>query len=111
MHKCNVAKCHGHVDANVADTYVNMGSVEDSRGNFQEALEYFEKALDIYLKSYGRAHVNVAITKENTGHVYKHLGDLAHARSCFDEAYSIFVQVLGPDHHNTRKAAHALQKL
>ncbi len=85
-----------------------MGAVEEQLGNFQKALDLYEKALEIFL---GPAHASVAMTKENIGYVYEQLGDLAQARSCIEEAHSIFMQSLGPHHHNTEKAARAPQRL
>ena len=40
----------------VADTYNNMGMVENRLGNFQKALDLYEKALEIKIKSLGGAH-------------------------------------------------------
>ncbi len=40
-------------NVDVARTYGNMGCVEESLGNFQKALEYHEKSLEIKIKSLG----------------------------------------------------------
>jgi tetratricopeptide (TPR) repeat protein len=46
----------------VASTYNNIGFVHEQLGNFQKALEYYEKSLEINIKSLRGAHVNVAGT-------------------------------------------------
>ncbi len=56
-----------HVD--VARTNGNMGCVEESLGNFQKAVEYHKKSLEIKIKSLGGAHVYVAQTYGNIGGV------------------------------------------
>ena len=84
---------------------MNMGSVEGSRGNFQEALEYFEKALEIYLKSYGGAHEAVADTLFNMSIIYDNIGDESKGLELTRRAHSICVVALGADHPKTKNYA------
>ena len=97
--------------ASVAGTYVNMGNVYQTQGDYEKALFHYQNALDIQIKSLGGAHVSVAMTKENIAIVHKQLGHIGQARILYQEAYEIFLKSLGQTHFNTQKAARGLAEL
>ena len=79
----------------VANTYNNIGMVEEKLGNYQKALEYHEKALDIRIKCFGQQHVNVAVTYNNMGIVEEKLGNLPKALECYEKSLEIKIKCLG----------------
>ncbi len=74
-------------------------------GNFQKALEYHEKALEIRIKSLGPHHVAVATTKKNIGIVHGTMGNQTTAKNYYKEAYAIYLKSLGPNHPFTKGLA------
>ena len=63
-------------------TYNNMASVYDSQGIYAKALEYYEKALAIWLEALGANHPDVASSYNNMATVYYNQGDYAKALVC-----------------------------
>lgn len=51
----------------VASSYNNFGITWDSKGNYDKALEYYEKCLAIRLKTLGGEHPDVATSYYNIG--------------------------------------------
>ncbi len=70
-------------------------------GNFQKALEYYQTALEIYLKSYGEVYVSSADTKYNMANIYRKQGDNNQARCLFQEAAVVYAKVYGAEHSET----------
>ncbi|MEO1052844.1 MAG: CHAT domain-containing tetratricopeptide repeat protein [Bacteroidota bacterium] len=62
-----------------AAAFNNVGIIYDLQGTFSEALEYYEKALDIRIELYGEDDIDVAVSQNNIGIMYDLLGqyDLA----------------------------------
>ncbi len=78
-----------------------MGNVEESLRNFQTALEYHEKALEIQITSLGQHHVSSADTKYNMANIYRKQGDNNQARCLFQEAAVVYTKVYGAEHSET----------
>ncbi len=86
----------------VAASYNNIGNVYDSLGKCEEALEYYQKALEIDIKVSGQDHPDVASSIKNIGIVYHNKGDRAAATEMYTKTYHIFLKVLGPHHPETQ---------
>ena len=99
------AWCQQQTHVSVAATEKNIGIVFSQKGDYENALLRFRKALEIEEKCLGRDHVSVASTKQNIGIVYQKMGDHMTARSIYKDAYDIFLRSLGPDHPTTRGLA------
>ena len=67
-------------------------------GNSKEAIEYFNKALDINLKVYGETHLNVATEYNNLGSAWDTLGDSKKAIEYYTKALDIDLKVYGENH-------------
>ena len=77
--------------------------VYNSQGKYEEALEYYQKDLDITARLVGD-HPSVADSKENIGLVFKKMTKKSEARQMFTEAAGIRRKVLGADHPLTKKS-------
>jgi tetratricopeptide (TPR) repeat protein len=86
----------------VAASYTNIGNVYDSQGQYERALEYYQKGLEINIKVSGQDHPDVAASIKNIGIVYHNKGDRAAATEMYTKAYHIFLKVLGPHHPETQ---------
>ncbi|XP_046855133.1 uncharacterized protein LOC124448164 [Xenia sp. Carnegie-2017] len=85
-----------HVD--VATSLNNLGNVYSDTGNFDKAIEFHEKALEIRKQSLGPNHVDVAWSINNLGNVYKDTGNYDKAVEFHEKALEIRKQSLGPNH-------------
>jgi tetratricopeptide (TPR) repeat protein len=72
--------------------------VHRALGEFEAALEWAEKALNIYIKVYGPEHQEVATGYNNIAASLKILGRLDEAFIANEQASSIYTKVLGEDH-------------
>jgi tetratricopeptide (TPR) repeat protein len=95
----------------MVNTYNNLGSVCYAKGDFTQAIEFFNKCLSIRLEIYGDQHPDAAITYNNIGNVYRDIMEFKLARECFSNAYTIFFNVFGENHQHTKLLASKLDKL
>ena len=63
--------CSAPSTKDVASTYNNMGNVYDSQGQYETALEFYQKNLDITIRVFGHQHNAVATAKYNIAEVKK----------------------------------------
>jgi len=76
--------------------------VYDAKGEYDKALEYYQKDLAISLKQLGPDHPSVAISYHNIAFVYKAKKDLPKAKKYWEKAHAIFLKKLGPNHPHTK---------
>ena len=76
----------------VAASYNNIGNVSNRQGKYEEALEYYQKFLDIKIRVFGSDHPDVAASIKNIGIVYHNKGDRAAATEMYTKAYHIFLK-------------------
>jgi tetratricopeptide (TPR) repeat protein len=55
----------GENHPDVATSYYNIAIVYNSKGDYDNALDYFNKALTIYKSALGDSHPDVADTRNN----------------------------------------------
>ncbi len=94
--------CSDLITPDVAASYNNIGAVYDTQGKNEEALEYYQKSLDIKIRVVGGDHPDVAASYTNIGIVYGNKGDRAAATEMYTKAYHIYLKKLGPDHPETQ---------
>ena len=63
----------GPEHVNVATSYKNLASIYLHLGDFEQAKEYQQRALEIRMDKLGPEHVNVAISYYNFALIYKAL--------------------------------------
>ena len=95
----------------MATSYGNIGKAHDNKGELDKALEYYQKALAIYLKQLGPEHPDVAMSYNNMAYVYKAKKDLAKAKEYWAKAYAIRLKKLGPNHPYTKDTKAELDAL
>ena len=70
----------------VAQLYNNIAANSAKLGNYNKALEYFDKSLAIWKRILGENHPDVAIVYINIGSIYETLGDSPRAIEYFNKA-------------------------
>ncbi len=58
-------------------------------GNYSKALEYYQRALNIQLKTQGEDHINTRTTYSNIGYVNNEMGNYSKALEYFQKSLSI----------------------
>ncbi|MBQ2303223.1 MAG: tetratricopeptide repeat protein [Bacteroidales bacterium] len=81
-----------------AGAYNNIGIVYDNLGDYDKALEYYFKALEIKKAVLGENNADTAGSYNNIGLVYKNLGDYNKALEYHNKALEIRKDVLGENH-------------
>jgi tetratricopeptide (TPR) repeat protein len=70
-------------------------------GDYNKAIEYYKKALGIYLKTIGENHPVTAISYNNLGAVYGSKGDYNKAIDYYEKALKIRLKTIGENHIDT----------
>jgi tetratricopeptide (TPR) repeat protein len=81
-----------------APIYGQIAIAKDAQGEYEEAITFYEKSLEIKQKSLPPNHLNFATTYNNIGAVYDNMGDYPKALSYYEKALEIQQQSLPPDH-------------
>ena len=84
----------------IAASYNDLGLVYSVR-DAKKALDYYEKALEIYERIHGKNHPKTAITKTNIGFVYRTLELYGDAVSNFESALDTWEKIY-PQPHPTK---------
>jgi tetratricopeptide (TPR) repeat protein len=77
--------------------YNNLGYIKDHQGDYEKAIEYHEKALEIYQKTLPPNHPLLATSYGNIGTVYRNMGDYTKAVSFLQKDIGIREKTLPPD--------------
>ena len=78
--------------------YGQLGRIHQNKGNYQEAITFFEQALEIKKKILPPTDTNLAVTYHNISMVYNKMGDYPKALSSYEKALAIQQQSLPPNH-------------
>ena len=79
----------------IAEVYNNIGSLYFAKGDFVNALENQQTALEIYEKNMGKDLDFVADVNNNIGLIYIRLSELSNALACFTTALDIRERIFG----------------
>jgi tetratricopeptide (TPR) repeat protein len=92
-----------------APIYHQLGCIKVDLGEYQEAITFYEKSLEINKKTLPSNHPSLAMSYGNIGNVYKNMGDYSKALSSYEKALAMQQQSLPPNHPNLAKSyiAHA----
>ena len=96
---------HGQVKR-VSLIYQKIGTLHRKLSDFQQAKEYYERALSIQLNTLGPDHVDVAAYYLDMGNVHCDLADHQEAKKYYERALSIRLNKLGPNHVDVAKTYH-----
>ena len=95
----------------VASLYGELGELNFTLSDHQQAKEYFELALSIQVNELGPHHIVVARMYHNIG-VLKHMiGDHQQAKEFFERALSVQLSKLGPDNVNVANTYQSMGNL
>jgi len=79
--------------------YLNeIGFIYDKLAEYKKAIDYYEKALAIDLKTYGKEHPDVAIDWNNLGNAWDSLGEYKKAIDYYNKALAIDLKTYGKEH-------------
>ncbi len=79
----------------------NIGSVYDKIGDYNKALEFYEKAINIREKVLGTEHPDTATSYNNIGGVYMAISDYNKALEFYEKAINVKIKLLGTEHPDT----------
>ncbi|MCL2053556.1 MAG: tetratricopeptide repeat protein [Oscillospiraceae bacterium] len=97
-----VAKHFGGIeDENIADLIHNTGYIYKYLGEYDRALEFYGKALEIQEKILGKEHPDTATTYNNMAIVYDNQGEYDKALELYGQALEIKEKILGKEHRLT----------
>jgi eukaryotic-like serine/threonine-protein kinase len=91
-----------------ADLLVRLGSVHDLRGEYDEALSSYRRALAITEELLGPSHANVGNIFAHIGSAQRERGDYEAAVTDLRRAVEVLEQALGPEHPRIAGVLNAL---
>ena len=80
------------------DYLSELADLAHSLGDYNKAVEYYERALASYLKNYGEDHPDVAISRNNLGATWDALGEYEKAIGHYEQALDSDLKTYGEDH-------------
>jgi tetratricopeptide (TPR) repeat protein len=81
-----------------APIYSQLGSAKYNQGEYQEAIVFYEKSLEIDQKTLPSNHPDLGVSYHNIGLVYESMGDYSNALSSHEKALEIRQKSLPPNH-------------
>jgi tetratricopeptide (TPR) repeat protein len=78
--------------------YCLLGLAKYNQGEYQEAIRFYEKSIEIYKKTLPLNHLNLAASYNNIGLVYDSMGEYSKALSYYEKALEISQKSLPPNH-------------
>ncbi len=82
----------------VATTYHHLGVVHLMKADYEQALVYNEKAVQIYRKAQGSHQLSLASALDNTGIIHYSQGDYEQSLTHFENALNLRLRTAGRDH-------------
>ncbi|NND34837.1 MAG: tetratricopeptide repeat protein, partial [Saprospiraceae bacterium] len=76
----------------------NLGLTHERRGEYEQAMYWYQKVLHNNRRIYGPVSIYTAFLLNNVGNIYKHLGEYEKGLPLLKEAYKIFSNYFGDDH-------------
>jgi tetratricopeptide (TPR) repeat protein len=78
--------------------YYQLGSIKIDQGEYEEAITFYEKSLEISRKTLPSNHPDLAHSYTNIGAAYDNMGDYPKALSYYEKALEIKQKSLPPNH-------------
>ncbi|CAF2119483.1 unnamed protein product [Rotaria magnacalcarata] len=85
-------------DPSLGGLYYNLGMVADAKGEYDTSLEWYQKSLEILVKTRLYDHVNIGGTHNSIGNVHRNKGDRGQALESYNRAVSLFKQAHDKNH-------------
>ncbi|CAF0752547.1 unnamed protein product [Adineta ricciae] len=106
-----ILACCGETHPQISLIDSNLGLILQSYGDYENALKYMEKSLELNKKFYGSKSLKVALSHHLCARIQSCRGDFRSALTSEREAYQIYRQQLGDEHERTRESAQVLKHL
>lgn len=90
---------YGNNNEILGRVYSNIGDVYQRQSNFDDAIEYYKKALEI-ADGGNRNLYNISTCYNNIGMLYMNNGDYNKALTCLEKSLEIRVELYGQDDNN-----------
>jgi tetratricopeptide (TPR) repeat protein len=81
-----------------APIYHQIAWAKDEQGEYEEAITFYKKTIEIRKKTFPSNHLNFANTYNNIGMAYHKMGEYPKALSHYEKALAIKQQSLPPNH-------------
>lgn len=94
----NALQRKGEISDEAAAYYNIIGAVYDVQDEYTQALEYYNKALKIYMELYGEQHPSVATSYNNIGWIYEAQEDYIKALEYYNKALQMWKIAYGEQH-------------
>ncbi|MEI6882678.1 MAG: tetratricopeptide repeat protein, partial [Bacteroidota bacterium] len=82
----------------IAKSYNNLGNSFESKGEYDKAIKYKTKAIEIQVKNFGIEHPNLAIYYNNLGNSFDSKGEYDKAIEYKKKSIEIQLKTLGTEH-------------
>jgi tetratricopeptide (TPR) repeat protein len=89
---------HATEESGKAPIYHQLGLIKYNQGEYQEAIKFYQKALEIKKEMFSPNHPNLANTIIALGNVYYSMGEYSKALSSQEKALEISQKSLPPNH-------------
>ena len=89
---------HALTDDDRAFAYGMLGLAYGNKGEYDKAIEYYEKALAIQLEVHGAEHPDIGTNYNNIGLAYGNKGEYDKAIEYYEKAFAIRLKTLGMEH-------------
>jgi len=86
------------IDPGYSEAFNNLGLAYRSKGDYDRAIKFYQKALKIDLKQLGHDHPNVATRYNNMGVAFSRKREYDKAIEYYQKALKIDLKQPGPDH-------------
>ncbi|CAF3343891.1 unnamed protein product [Rotaria sp. Silwood1] len=106
-----ILACCGENHPQISLIDSNLGLILQSYGDYENALKFMEKSLELNKKFYGLKSLKVALSHHLCARIQSCRGDFRSALNSEREAYQIYKLQLGDEHERTRESAQVLQHL
>jgi tetratricopeptide (TPR) repeat protein len=87
-------------ESDKAPIYGQLGLFKYNQGEYQEAITFHEKSIEIYKKTLPPNHPDLIKYYNNIGNVYDEMGEYSKALSSYEKALEIQQQSLSPNHRD-----------
>ncbi|CAF4960035.1 unnamed protein product [Rotaria socialis] len=85
-------------DPSLCALYQRLGRVADAKGEYDTSLEWYQKSLEIDMRTRPSDHVNIGNTYNSIGSVHRKKGDRGRALESYNRAVSLFKQAHDENH-------------
>jgi tetratricopeptide (TPR) repeat protein len=93
-----IQKSRGEETATVAATINNLGALSYMMGDWRNAIDFYQRSLEIHLKLHGSEHADTAGSYHNLATALKHAGDIRKALEMERIALNIRTNLAGTAH-------------